>query len=146
MTIATKIIQRALGHIGVHTPVMPATDEAMDVGLDSLNDMIAEWEDEGIKLGAVPIQAHGGELSEPLGARSGIQYQLALRLAPDFPGSQVSTELVKQANLGFNKIKRRWKVIEIPKAKVRGSLPTGQGNKRYGLWDETFFEEGQEIG
>ena len=149
MTIGTKIIHSALTKIGAHTPLQPANPEAMVLAKDTLNAMLSEWYDEGIILGCVPLKVIGSELSEPSGAKNAIIFNLALTLAPDFPGSQVSTELVRQANKTFNRMKRVWKDIEIPNRKARGTYPRGQGhNVEFlgGFWDETFFEEGQDVG
>jgi len=149
MTTGTKIVQAALQKIGAHSPLQPANSESLDVGRDVLNAMIAQWEDNGILMGCVPLKVIASELSEPHGAKNAIIYNLALALAPDFPGAQVSSELKAQAQKSYNLIKRLWKEIEIPKRKVRGTYPRGQGHKvEYldGFWDEIYFEEGEEIG
>ena len=147
MTTGTKIVQRALGKLGVYSPLQPAQPESLEAAKDTLNSMLSEWYDDGIDLGTVPLNAIGDELSEPSGARNAIQNNLALQLAPDFPATQVSSELVRQANLGYNKINRLWGAIEIPKAKVRDTLPVGQGNKTYGHRRlDAFFPEDSDLG
>lgn len=147
MTAGTKIVESALQKIGVHSPLQPASPEALQTGMDKLNAMISEWEDDKIILGAVPLSALGNDLAEPLGARNAIENQLALVLAPDFPGAQISTELHRQAKLTYNKLVRRWKVRDVRKQKVRGSLPLGQGNKFFNSrYTNTFYEEGDELG
>lgn len=149
MTTGTKIIQSALSKIGAHSPLQPANPESLEAALSTLNAMISEWEDELILMGVVPLKVINSELSEPSGAKNAIIYNLAIALAPDFSGSQVSTELKTQASKGYNKIKRVWKEIEIPKRKARGTYPKGQGHKvEYfdSFWEETFFEEGEDIG
>lgn len=145
MTTGTEIVQSALENIGAHSALQPAPAEALDRSYKALNGMIAEWQDDGIDLGCVPLKVIGDELSEPLGTRLAIEYQLSLVLAPKFPGAQVSSQLLTQANKAFNKLKRRWKSTIIPKTRVRGTLPVGQGNKA-DRWDDPFFEEGAEIG
>jgi len=149
MTTGTKIVQSALQKIGVNSPLQPANPESLELGKDTLNGMIAQWEDNGILMGCVPLKVIGSELSEPHSAKNAIIYNLAIALSPDFPGSQVSNTLQTQANKGYNLIKRIWKEIEVPKRKARGGYPKGQGHRvEYidGFWEETFFEEGEEVG
>jgi len=149
MTTGTKVIQRALQHIGAHSPLQPANPEALNNAKDTLNSMLASWEDDwGIVMGTVPLDAIGDELSEPMGARNDIQYILAMALRADFPGSQSDPLLPRMADEGFQRILRTWTTPEIPKAVVRGTLPKGQGNKRGGgiRWDYTFFPKDSEIG
>jgi len=142
MTVGTKIIEGALEEIGVHSVVSPANPESIQTVKDMLNGMIAEWEDDGILMGCVPLKEPGSELSEPLGTKNGIQFNLAIIAAPKFPGAIVSNLLIKNANKTYNKIERRWKTITIPNAKARGTLPKGQGN----WYDDTYFVEGEDIG
>lgn len=149
MSTGTKVVQRALGHIGVHSPLQPASPEALDVGKDTLNSMLASWLDDwGIDMGTVPLNAIGDELSEPLGATNDIQYNLAMALKIDFPGAQFSPELKQAAAEGFQRILRTWSSPVIPKMIPRSTLPKGQGNKRGGnsRWDSTFFPEGSDLG
>jgi hypothetical protein len=147
VTTGTDIVHAALQKIGAHSRVQPASPEAMDVGLYRLNSMIAEWQDDNIELGAVPLETIGEDLSEPLGCRNAIENALALVLAPEFPGSQVSTELERQAKLTYNKLVRRWKVRDVRKTKTRGTLPIGQGNSYWNSrYTRTFLEETEDLG
>ena len=149
MTVGTKVVQRALGHIGVHSPLQPASPEALEIGRDTLNSMLSGlYDDWGIDLGTVPLDAIGDDLSEPMGARNHIQYMLALQLSIDFPGSQVSQQLKAQADRGLETLKRAYSKVEIPLKVAGTTLPTGQGNKRGGStrWEPTFYPEGSEIG
>ena len=142
MTIGTKIIERSLELISAHSVVSPANPESIQTGKSALNGMIARWEDDSINMGCVPLKEPGSELSEPLGARNGIEYNLALELAPLFPAANVSPLLVAMANKTYNELRRRWKPVTIPKATVRGTHPKGQGN----FGDQTYFNEGDELG
>jgi len=145
MTVGTKIIDRALEHIGARSVVSPANPESVQTGKDVLNGMIARWQDDGIDMGCVPLKEPGSELSEPLGARNGIEFNLAIELIPLFPGANVSPMLVASANKTYNEIRRRWRTITIPKATVRGTYPRGQGNQVYSD-EDIFFDEGEELG
>lgn len=144
MSTGTSIIQEALQNIGAHSVASPASPDSMQVGMRVLNGMIAAFEDDGIKMGCVPLKDVGSELSEPLGARNAIISLLSLLLHPKFPGSQISPELKSAAEKGLNQIKRQWKTITIPKPVARDTYPKGQGNNDY--LENAFFEEGAEIG
>ena len=148
MSTGAKILKRALQNIGAHSELMPASPESIEVAKDTLNGMIARWEDNNIKMGCVPLEVEGSELSEPLGAMNGVIFNLALELHPQFPGSQISPELRANAFKTYNEIVRRWKIVEIPKPIARGTLPLGQGNKSFGTgsFSQTYFEKDQEIG
>lgn len=147
MTTGTVVVQRALQNLGVHSALQPASPESLDNGFEKLNGMIAEWQDEDIDTGAVPLEVIGDDLCEPLGAKNGIIYNLALLLAPDHPGAQVSSELKRQAKLTLGSIKRKWQVVTIPKVRARETLPTGQGNRQHGRFlDNSFFQDGDELG
>lgn len=143
MTTGTKIIERALTHIGVNSPLKSVNPESVTQGMDTLNSLIASWQDEGIEMGAVPLKTPGQELSEPLGARNGIEFNLAVIMAPDFPSATISPFVLRQASIGFNDIKINWQILTIPKKKTRGTLPMGQGNRRR---ERNFFDEGEDIG
>lgn len=144
MSAGTEIIQSALQKIGVYSPVSPSNPESIVTGKEVLNSMIAQWQDDSINMGCVPLKQPGSELSEPLGSKNAIVNNLAVELIPFFPGAVVSPQLIQNAKKGMNFIKRRWKETEIPYPKTR-QLPMGQGNKAY-LYDNPFFDEGTEIG
>lgn len=147
MTTGTKIVQGAMQKIGVHSPLQPASPEALSTGLDVLNAFRSELQDRSIDVGAVPISSIGHEFGEALGSRNAIECNLALALEPYFPGAQVSPELRRQARLGMAHLKRKWRELDIPKPQVRESLPKGQGNQSdRGLFHQTFFDEGEELG
>lgn len=149
MTTGTKIVQKALSHLSVHSVVQPASSESISDGADTLNSLIAMWQDEwNIDMGCVPLEVPGDDLSEPLGARNDLQYCLAVQLSVDYPGAQVSPMLRALAEKGFQNIVRTWGVLDIPKMVPRNTLPKGQGNKRGGKtrWDYTFFPKDSELG
>ena len=147
MTTAATIIQNAMQKIGVHSPLQPASPEALATGLSVLNSFRSQLEDQSIFTGAVPVESTGDDWCEALGARNALEYNLALALIPDFPSGQVSPELRRQANLGMAHLKRKWKTLNIPKPQVRDTLPKGQGNTAdRGLFHETFFQDGDELG
>lgn len=147
MSAGTKVIQSALSHIGAHSVLQPAGSEALVTGRDKLNSMLAGWYDQwGIDMGTVPLEEVASELSEPMGARNWIEYNLAMELLPDFPGGQVTPNLAQLSRDAFASIKATWGVADLPKKQVRGTLPKGQGNTRHNYYNRAFFDEGDEIG
>jgi hypothetical protein len=148
MSIGTSVIQNGLQHLKAHSVVSPANPESISLGADVLNSMIAEWQDLGIDMGVVPLSVPGDELSEPLGARNGIEFNLAIYMQPSFPGTQISPQLRANASKTLAQIKRTWRVTKIPKPQTRSTLPKGAGNSRYCDQhnDSVFFDAGDEIG
>jgi len=147
MSSGTSIIENALQYLNVHSPVLGANAESILVGKGVLNSMIAEWQDSEppIDMGCVPLNAPGDDLSEPLGARNGIEFNLALYMKPLFKGASPAADLAVNARKTLAQIKRTWGTTAIPKQKVRGTLPKGAGNKHCHS-SQVFFNQGDEIG
>jgi hypothetical protein len=143
MSTGTKLVQGALSRLGAHSPLKPASPEAMEVGKDTLNSMYSSWQDDNIEFGAVPLQAVGDEFSEPMGLTNTVMDNLAILLQPQFPGTQISMDLRMNANKGYQDLLTKAQEITIPKQVVRETLPIGQGNKSR---RRTFFAPGEDIG
>jgi len=147
MSTGTKIVQNALSDIGAHSIIKPASPESIEIGKDMLNSMIARWADDEIEFGAVPLEAAGDELSEPVGLTNTITFNLAIELHPLFPGSQISPALQVSANKTFQDMLTKSQTVVIPKQVVRETLPVGQGNKDRNIArDRTFFRAGETVG
>ena len=146
MSTGTKLVQGALSRIGAHSPIKPASPEAIDVGKDALNSMRAMWQDNNIEFGAVPLQAVGDEFSEPMGLTNTIMDNLAIQLQPLFPGTQISMDLRASASKGYTDMVAKSQTVTIPKLVGRETLVKGQGNQRNHYWSDTFFDKGEEIG
>ncbi|VAW38943.1 hypothetical protein MNBD_GAMMA01-1331 [hydrothermal vent metagenome] len=146
MSTGTKIIQNALAKIGAHSVMSQAPPEAIDIGMDTLNSMISNWIVEGIDIGAVPLKAAGDELSEPLSLFNTVGDNLAIELQQYFPNAQISPELRASAVKKYNDMLIKYQAIVIPNAQVRGTLPKGQGNRNRWGTNQTFFNEGEELG
>ena len=144
MSTGTKLVQGALMRIGGHSAIRPASPEAISAGKDTLNSMYANWQDDAIDFGAMPLDAVGDEFSEPLGLTNTVMDNLAILLQPMFPGTQISLELRANANKGYIDMKTKYQSITIPKPVVRNTLPKGQGNSHY--QSDTFFNAGETLG
>jgi hypothetical protein len=146
MSTGTKLVQGALSRLGAHSPIKPAGPESMEVGKDTLNSMYSNWQDDGIEFGALPLEAVGDEFSEPMGLTNTVMDNLAILLAPQFPGTQISADLRLNASKGYTDMKAKFQSITIPKLVARETLPKGQGSQHRRYWSNTFFDKGEEIG
>tara|TARA_R110000782_G_scaffold257913_1_gene347423 strand:+ start:782 stop:1216 length:435 start_codon:yes stop_codon:yes gene_type:complete len=144
MSTGTYIVTSALQKIGAHSVLKQADPESLENGRKALNSYIAQLYDNDIDIGAVPLQALGDELSEPMGATNYIVANLALLLEPDHSGSQISQQLRVTALRGENWIRNKYQTIDQPKPVVRNTLPTGAGN--FGRSHRAFFKKGATIG
>lgn len=145
MSTGTKLVQGALSRLGAHSPIRPAGPESIEVGKDTLNSMYANWQDDNIDFGAVPLNAVGDEFSEPMGVTNAVMDNLAIMLQPQFPNTQISPDLRANASKGYIDTRAKFQSITIPKPISRSTLPKGQGNQHSGFWPTTFFEKGEEI-
>lgn len=144
MSTGTEVIRAALRKIGAYSIASPDDPESIILGRDTLNSMIQEWETVGIKLGCVPLNAPGDELSEPLDARNGIVENLALRMYPDFPMKADLAVLSRHARVSMIFIKKFYQPITIPKPIPSSTMPMGAGNVR-STFEDTFAGTGQTI-
>jgi hypothetical protein len=147
MSTGTKIIQNALSKIGAHSIVKPDNAESIENGRIKLNSYISQLQDDDIEFGAMPLEAAGDELSEPQGLTNVIEDNLAILLQPDHPGTQISSQLKINANIGTNYMVRKYQTIVIPNPVVRDTMPLGQGNKPHlGVFGGVFAKKGQTLG
>jgi hypothetical protein len=144
MSTGTFIVTSALQKIGAHSKMKAANPDSLQNGYLALNSYISALQDDQIDIGAVPLEAIGDELSETQGTTNTIISNLAMLLAPDHPGSQISQQLRINALRGENAMKNTYQINDIPKAVVRSTLPRGAGNfRRRG---RIFFSDGKTIG
>jgi hypothetical protein len=145
MSTGTKLIQNALKKLGVFSIVKPTNPEQLEDVKDSLNSMLARWQDDGIECGAVPLNAIGDDFSEPLGLTNVFEDNLAIEVQPYFESAKISTRLLTNANKGYQDMLTKYRSVTIPKLQARSTLPKGQGNRHH-RYDNTFFDAGEEIG
>ncbi len=145
MTTGTKFIEATLEMIGAHSITNPAGAEALNRGMDVLNNLTAELDDDGYTLGAVPLKVVGSELSEPQSASYYLQCILATRLHTHFPGSQISETLTRDVRRGWRFLDRKFRPVTISPPVARETLVRGSGNKQ-SQRSQVFYSEGTEIG
>ena len=90
MSTGTEIIKDALRAIGAHSLAQSAPPEAIEIGMNFLNNMMQLWRSRSIMIETVPLQVPGDELSEPADSRNAIVFNLAIQMSP-FCVSQKST-------------------------------------------------------
>lgn len=95
MTV-NDLIRRAMRSLGVlHTGENPSAAEAADA-LDTLNDLLNAWRNEGLDLEVVSDLALTDTLPYPDDHVTAIRYNLAVELAPEY-GVQVSQVVAAMA-------------------------------------------------
>lgn len=111
----------------------PSAEQGV-AALNALNQMMAEWESEGVCLQYIPIAASelSSDLTLPLYAHAGITAALAVRLVS---GGTVTPELRSQVENGYGAIVRRAVQDGLP-AQGMQHIPTGEANRRVRYFGE----------
>jgi hypothetical protein len=122
------IIRDALGLIAVISEVETPSAEQGSHALRVLNQMMEQWEEEGVNL-----QYHAQTLTSdtfpcPPYTEPGVTGHLAMRLAPSY-GASITVELIAQADAGYQTILRKSVSRALEPADMT-HLPQGEG--RYG--------------
>lgn len=126
MATALDAITGGLILLGVRTAESPIEPSEAQDGLNSLNDMLNEWNLDDIDIGFETVDDVDDELFVDTGTLGGIKSNLAVYMAPEY-GRVVSSVLALRA--------------KTSKAIIRGSLslrpldfpdtlPVGSGNER----------------
>lgn len=147
MSTGTEIAKAALQKIGAHSVASPANPEAIESARKSLNSMLEMWLTDDIRIGFTPLDVVADDLNEPADARNGIVNNLAIELLADFPGLNQPAGLVSAARSQKAMIKKFYQSHSIPKRRVSGTLPRGEGNNQ--RWnrrdDRIFFDKVDEL-
>jgi len=102
MTTARDIITRSLRELGVVDAIETPSAEDADVGLATLNDMLAAWELDAIPLGLGTVTLNT-DLAVPASHNEALRANLTLRLAAVF-GVQVPALVLEQAARGYRNL------------------------------------------
>lgn len=104
MSTNGQIIESALRLVNVIAETESASAEQGAKGLEALNDMLAEWEADGVDLGYVPQDSTTDDF--PLeGVDLPIKYNLAVRLADEY-GRQLSVRVLRVAETTYKRLVR----------------------------------------
>jgi hypothetical protein len=113
-----ELITGALRKLNVINEIETPSAEQGAKCLEALNDMLEQWEEDGIKLqyfrqsttsDTFPCQAY---------TQVGVRAALAIRVASDF-GAMVSTELAAEFDMGFSTILRKAMTHELDAVSMR---------------------------
>ena len=130
MTYADYITD-SLRLIGVimQTESADADQGAHAIGI--LNDMMAEWAADGIRVGYVPSETTSDDLSLHTSVRSAVKANLAMRLCPNYERNP-SAVLVAMAQGGYDSLLLQASIDAAEEASLR-NVPRGTGNLGYGF-------------
>lgn len=137
MATVTEVVTNALQLLEVipaETAITPA--EAED-GLVSLNDLMNEWNDNGINIGYETLEAIDDILHVNAGTLGAIKSNLAVYIAPEY-GRAVSVELAARAKAGKKAVRG---AINLNPSQYPDTLPVGSGNE-----DNHFTVDGDSPG
>lgn len=121
MATAGDIVNRALRLIGIVGIGRSATAEEMQEGLGELRDMLADWELQGVRLGALVGVDLAITTTIPLPAshRGALQRNLAVLLAPEY-GRTVEPALAMKADEGFRALQAAY--LQVPEMRIDPAL------------------------
>ena len=132
-----SIVEASLTMLGIRlSQAALEADEAVD-GLFSLNDMMAEWEVDGINVGYEALDETTDIIHVSAAAIAAIKPNLAIYLAPEY-GRIVTNALLRRAK---NSKKALRSSIQLRRAQFPDTLPIGSGNE-----DNNFGADGDSAG
>jgi len=128
MATGADIVNGALRKLGVNPSDSTITGQEMLDGIESLNDMLIEWENSGLVLGFAPIADSADTVRVPRGTENAIKANLAGRMASDY-SKQLSAALVAEISASSDNMLR---IISKPvDVEYPDTLPYGSGNQCY---------------
>jgi len=138
MATGADMVNGALRKLGINPSDSAIEGQEMLDGIESLNDMLIEWENSGIVLGFAPIADSADTVRVPRGTENAIKANLAGRMASDY-SKQLSPALVAEIGASTDNMLR---IISKPlDVEFPDTLPLGSGNQCSDdtYWDQRFF-------
>lgn len=136
MTTALTVIQKALSKIGVRSREVDLTTDEISDAIDELNDMMYEWDADGLNLGYTTVTASTDTVTTPDWSMGCIKNNLAIRLAPDF-GGEVTQALIHLADMGYETIVNR--NVSLDNVDFPDTLPIGSGNTEVSVYSNIYY-------
>lgn len=135
-----KLAEKAFQAIGLASYVFDIEPEEMQLAVENIDLMLAEWEPK-LKLGfLMPQNPEDSDPDQPSGlpdyANSAVILNGGLRLASTF-GKPVPAGLPLLAKNAYNELLAKG-VRPVPMQYV-GQLPKGAGNRRWGVQQQPYF-------
>lgn len=124
------IVRKALRKIAVasNATLTNVEPESMADALEDLDDMMAEWDGTGIRIGykMTSPQSPDDDSGIPDFAKNAVSLKLAMQIAPDYV-RPVLDDLSREADIAMDNLLVA--IVYIPQTPRRGDMPRGQGNK-----------------
>ena len=124
-TTVLEILTGALKLLEVNTDESAVTASEGQDGLASLNDMMNEWNVDGIDIGYETLEDTDDFIYVSLGALGAMKANLAVYIAPEY-GRTVSLSLEKRANRSKKSLRGS---IPLNSSEYPDTLPIGSGNE-----------------
>ena len=137
MPTVTEVVTGALSLLEVNTAETAITANEAEDGLVSLNDMMNEWNVDGINIGYETLDSVEDELFVTLGSVGAIKSNLAIYIAPEY-GRVVSDSLRERAKTSKRSLRAS---IPLNQSQYPDTLPIGSGNE-----DNNFTPDGDSPG
>jgi len=133
MATVTDIVTGALQLLEVNVAESAIEAPEAEDGLTALNDMMNEWNVDGIDVGYEALDSVEDELFVKLGSIGAIKANLAVYIAPEY-GRTVSTSLEARAKRSKRSLRAS---IPLNSSQYPDTLPIGSGNE-----DNNFVADG----
>jgi len=137
MPTVTEIVTGALGLLEVNTAESAITADEAEAGLTALNDMMNEWNVDGINIGYETLDDVEDEVFVTLGSLGAIKSNLAIYIAPEY-GRIVTPGLEVRAKRSKRSLRAS---IPLNQSQFPDTLPIGSGNE-----DNNFTPNGDTPG
>ena len=137
MATVTEVVTGALQLLEVRTAESSITAAEAEDGLTSLNDMMNEWNVDGINIGYETLDNIAEELHVSLGSLGAIKSNLAIYIAPEY-GRIVTPHLEMRAKRSKRSLRAS---IPLNHSEFPDTLPIGSGNE-----DNNFVADGDQAG
>ena len=125
MPTVTEIVTGALQLLEVKVAEAAITPAEAEDGRTALNDMMNEWNVDGINIGYETLDNVEDDLFVTLGSIGAIKANLAIYIAPEY-GRLVSDSLVSRAKISKRSVRAS---IKLNGSQFPDTLPIGSGNE-----------------
>jgi hypothetical protein len=125
MPTVTEVVGGALQLLEIRTAESGVEAVEAEDGLTSLNDMMNEWNVDGINIGYETLDSVEDELFVTLGSIGAIKANLAVYIAPEY-GRVVSDSLRERAKRSKRSLRAS---IPLNQSQYPDTLPVGSGNE-----------------
>lgn len=137
MATAGDVVSGALRYIQYQSAYEPVTAEDMSDGIEVLNDMMASWSTDGVRLGYNPVNSSGDYITAPPQSLLAIKQNLGVMMAPMFQTNALPALLIQQAEGSLKRLKGM--TVVIGDTLYGGNAPMGSGNDLYGDYTLSYY-------